>query len=108
VPSPALLSAAEQVAAVGISLHVSLALVERVSRDCESIAKAFTRLYLRELWEPFEKAGQPEEGWDELTTAVTSLRPLASEALLALFKQRMTTQLEDAFGKVIEHQAKRK
>jgi DNA-binding transcriptional MerR regulator len=108
VPSPALLSAAEQVAAVGISLHVSLALVERVSRDCESIAKAFTRLYLRELWEPFEKAGQPEEGWDELITAVTSLRPLASEALLALFKQRMTTQLEDAFGKVIEHQAKRK
>jgi len=108
VPSPALLSAAEEVAAVGISLHVSLALVERVSHDCESIAKAFTRLYLRELWEPFEKAGQPEDGWEDLISAVTSLRPLASEALLALFKQRMTTQLEDAFGKVIEHQAKRK
>ena len=108
VPSPALLAAAEEVAGLGISLHVSLALVERVSRDCESIAKAFTRLYLRELWEPFEKAGQPEEGWDDLIAAVTSLRPLASEALLALFKQRMTTQLEDAFGKVIEHQAKRK
>jgi len=108
VPSPALLSAAEEVAALGISLHVSLALVERVSRDCESIAKAFTRLYLRELWEPFEKAGQPEDGWEDLTAAVTSLRPLAAEALLALFKQRMTTQLEDAFGKVIEHQAKRK
>jgi DNA-binding transcriptional MerR regulator len=108
VPSPALLSAAEQVAAVGIPLHASLALVERVSRDSESIAKAFTGLYLKELWEPFEKAGQPEERWDELITAVTSLRPLASEALLALFEQRMTTQLEDAFGKVIEHQAKRK
>jgi hypothetical protein len=36
------------------------------------------------------------------------LRPLASEALLALFKLRMTAQLENAFGKVIEHQAKRK
>ncbi len=108
VPSPALLSAAEEVSSLGIPLHVSLALVERVSRDCESIAKAFTRLYLRELWEPFEKAGQPEEGWEDLIAAVTSLRPLAAEALLALFKQRMTTQLEDAFGKVIEHQAKRK
>jgi len=38
----------------------------------------------------------------------SSFGPLASEALLALFKQRMTSQLEAAFGKVIEHQAKRK
>ena len=52
-----------------------------------------------------------EEAWrqaDKLIEGVDSLRPLASEALLALFKLRMTTQLEDAFGKVIEHQAKRK
>ena len=54
------------------------------------------------------QAGQPDEGWDELIAGVGSLRPLASEALLALFKQRMTAQLEDAFGKVLAHQAKRK
>lgn len=108
VPSPALLGAAEDVVALGIPLHAALVLVERVSRHCESISRAFTRLFLRELWEPFEQAGQPEEGWDELIEAVDSLRPLASEALLALFKQRMTTELEDAFGKVIEHQAKRR
>ena len=108
VPSPALLDAAEQVMALGISLHAALALVERVSRDCESISRAFTKLYLGELWDPFEQAGQPDDGWEELIDAVNALRPLASEALLALFKQRMSTQLEDAFGKVLEHQAKRK
>jgi DNA-binding transcriptional MerR regulator len=108
VPSPALLGAAEEVVGLGISLHAALALVERVSRDCESISRAFTKLFLKELWEPFEQAGQPDERWDELIEAVSSLRPLASEALLALFKQRMTAQLESAFGKVLEHQAKRK
>jgi DNA-binding transcriptional MerR regulator len=107
-PSPALLSAAEQVMALGISLHAALALVERVSRDCDSISRGFTRLFLKELWEPFEQAGQPQERWDELIAAVGELRPLASEALLALFKQSMTVQLEGAFGKVIEQQAKRK
>jgi DNA-binding transcriptional MerR regulator len=107
-PSPALLAAAEQVVALGIPLHAALVLVEKVSRDCESISRAFTKLFLRELWEPFDQAGQPDEGWDELIDGVSSLRPLASEALLALFKQRMTAQLEDAFGKVLEHQAKRK
>ncbi|MGO9249385.1 MAG: MerR family transcriptional regulator [Solirubrobacteraceae bacterium] len=107
VPSPALMRDAEEVVALGIPLHAALVLVERVSRDCESISRAFTKLFLRELWEPFEQAGQPDERWDELIEAVGSLRPLASEALLALFKQRMTTQLEAAFGRVIEHQAKR-
>ena len=108
VPSPALLKAAEEVVDLGIPLHAALVLVERVSRDCESISRAFTKLFLRELWEPFDEAGQPDEGWDELIEGVGALRPLASEALLALFKQRMTAQLEEAFGKVLEHQAKRR
>jgi DNA-binding transcriptional MerR regulator len=107
-PSPALLDAAEQVISLGIPLRAALALVERVSRDCDSIARSFTRLFLRQLWEPFEREGQPEERWDELIGAVEALRPLASEALLALFKQAMTAQLEGAFGKVIEHQARRR
>jgi DNA-binding transcriptional MerR regulator len=107
-PSPALLSAAEQVIALGIPLHAALSLSDRVSRDADSIARAFTKLFIRELWEPFDAAGQPAEGWDELIESVDQLRPLASEALLALFKLRMTAQLEDAFGKVIEHQAKRR
>jgi DNA-binding transcriptional MerR regulator len=108
IPSPALMRDAEQVVALGIPIHAALMLVERVSRDADSIARAFTKLFLKELWEPFEQAGRPDERWDELIEAVGSLRPLASEALLALFKQRMTTQLESAFGKVIEHQTKRK
>ena len=108
VTSPALLAAAEQVMALGIPLRTTLELIERVSRDCDSVARSFTKLFLRELWEPFERAGQPPEGWDELIESVDSLRPLASEALLAMFKLRMTSQLEEAFGKVIEHQAKRK
>ncbi|HEX3519436.1 MAG TPA: MerR family transcriptional regulator [Solirubrobacteraceae bacterium] len=107
IPSPSLMTAAEQVVALGIPIHSALTLVERVSRDCESISRDFTKLFLRELWEPFDQAGQPDEGWDELIESVDSLRPLASEALLAMFKLRMTTQLENAFGKVIEHQAKR-
>jgi DNA-binding transcriptional MerR regulator len=108
VPSPALLEAADQVVAMGIPLHASLVLVERVSRDCESISRAFARLFLTELWEPFERAGQPQERWDELIDSVAALRPIASEALLALFKLAMTAQLESAFGKLIEQQAKRK
>jgi DNA-binding transcriptional MerR regulator len=107
VTSPALLEAAEQVMALGIPLRTTLELIERVSRDCDSVARSFTKLFLREVWEPFEREGQPPERWDELIGVVDSLRPLASEALLAMFKLRMTSQLEEGFGKVVAHQAKK-
>jgi DNA-binding transcriptional MerR regulator len=107
VPSPALMRAADEVTALGVSLHAALGLIERVSRDCESIARAFVRLYLRELWEPFAQAGQPEERWDELIEAIGALRPIASEALLALFKQRMSAEVESASAKLIARQMKR-
>jgi DNA-binding transcriptional MerR regulator len=105
-PSPALLRAAQEVVGLGIPMHSALVLVERMSRECDSVARDFTKLFLRELWQPFDEAGQPDEGWDKLIEGVDSLRPLASEALLALFKLRMTSELERAFGRVIEHQAK--
>jgi DNA-binding transcriptional MerR regulator len=107
VPSPALMRAAEEVMRLGISLHAALALVERVSRDCESISRAFVKLYLKEVWEPFAEAGQPEERWDEVTDAIRTLRGVASEALLAIFKQRMTAQVESASSRLLERQAKR-
>jgi DNA-binding transcriptional MerR regulator len=107
VPSPALMKAAEQVTELGISLHAALSLVERVSRDCESISRAFVRLYLKELWEPFIEGGQPEERWDEVTEAIRALRAIASEALLAIFKQRMSAEVEAASAKLLEQHAKR-
>jgi DNA-binding transcriptional MerR regulator len=107
VPSPALMKAAEQVTELGISLHAALSLVERVSRDCESISRAFVRLYMKELWEPFMEGDQPDERWDELIEAIRALRAIASEALLAIFKQRMSTEVEAASAKLLEQQVKR-
>jgi DNA-binding transcriptional MerR regulator len=106
VPSPSLMKAAEEVTALGISLHAALALVERVSRDCESISRAFVRLYIKELWDPFVEDGQPEERWDEVVAAISSLRAIASEALLAVFKQRMATEVETASAKLLERHVK--
>jgi DNA-binding transcriptional MerR regulator len=105
-PSPALMRAAEEVIALGIPLPAALALVERVSRDCESISRAFVRLYLKEVWEPFAQAGQPEERWDEVIDAIAALRAIATEALLAIFKQRMTAQVESESARLLARQAK--
>ena len=42
-----------------------------------------------------------------MTEAIESLRPLASEAVLAAFQLSLASEMEDAFGKTLERQAKR-
>jgi DNA-binding transcriptional MerR regulator len=106
-PSPALLRAAEEVLARGVPLSSALTVIEKVKRSSESSSKAFVRLFLDEVWKPFNEAGQPADRWPEVIETIERLRPLASEAVLATFKQTMEAEVEKAFGKVLEEQAKR-
>ena len=106
-PSPALLRAAEEVTRRGVPLDAALAVIEEVKRRAEGIARAFVELFLVEVWRPFEKAGRPEDRWDEITETIERLRPLAADVVVAMFKQTMAAEAEDAFGKVLSRQGKR-
>ena len=106
-PSPALLRAAEEVLSRGIPLPAALSMIGQVKRNCEAVSHAFVKLFMEELWMPFERDGKPEQRWDEVMESIERLRSLASEALLAMFKQTMTAEVEDAFGKALARQVKR-
>lgn len=107
VPSPALLRAAEDVTRRGVPLSAALQVVAKVQRNAHATAKAFVALFLDEIWTPFEQAGQPEDAWPDVTDAIEHLRPLASEALLAIFQRTMEEEVDSTFGKLLERQAKR-
>jgi DNA-binding transcriptional MerR regulator len=106
-PSPTLLSAAEEVLKMGISLPAALAAIERLSRNSQSGARTFVNLFVEELWKPFDESGRPEEGWAEITAAVERLRPLAVEAMNASFRLALTAEIEKAFGEVLERRKKK-
>jgi DNA-binding transcriptional MerR regulator len=107
-PSPALLRAAEAVLGMGIELPAALAVIEKLERNAQSSARTFVNLFVDELWKPFDEAGRPEEGWDELIEAIGRLRPLAFDALNATFRLTLTTEIEKAFGEVLERRQKKK
>jgi hypothetical protein len=100
VPSPSLLSVAEQVAARGVSLDGALAVFEQVEQHCDAVSGAFVALFMSEVWEPFQAAGMPTERWTEIDESIERLRPLATEALVVIFGQRMSAQIEAAFGQL--------
>jgi hypothetical protein len=99
-PSPALLAVAEEIGKRGISLKGALDVLEEVEKHCDSVSRSFIRLFLREMWKPFQEAGMPGERWPEIEESIERLRPIASEAVLAIFQQRMSTQIEGAFGEI--------
>jgi DNA-binding transcriptional MerR regulator len=98
VPSPSLLSVAEQVVARGVSLDGALSVFKQVELHCDAVSAAFVALFMGEVWAPFQHAGMPTDRWPEIDETIERLRPLATEALLAIFGQRMSAQIEEAFG----------
>jgi DNA-binding transcriptional MerR regulator len=100
VPSPSLLAVAERVGQRGVSLDAALAVFEAIEAPCDSVSASFVKLFMDDVWEPFQRAGMPLERWSEIEQSIEQLRPLATEALVAIFGQRMSAQIEAAFGKL--------
>ena len=107
-PSPALLRAAEEVMGMGIELPDALAAIEKLTRNAQASARTFVDLFVEEVWKPFDDAGRPEEGWEEIIAAIGRLRPLAFDALNATFRLSLTAEIEKAFGEVLERRQKKK
>ena len=105
VPSPTLLSAGEELARSGVPPEAAIRVLEQLNRHSEGVAEAFVRLFLEQLWRPFEAAGRPEERLPDVRQALERVRPLASEALLAVFQRKMTQAVEQAFGRELERGA---
>jgi DNA-binding transcriptional MerR regulator len=102
VPNPTLLHAAEELRALGISADTAMAVLEQIDRGSRSIARGFTKLFLEEIWRPFAEAGQPEEEWPRVREALERLRPLATDAVLAVFRRTMAEATERRFGEELE------
>ena len=102
VPAPSLLDAAARAVDQGVDLRAALDAVERAQRGTQSIARAFVRLFLKELWEPVRTGPDSDERWPQVVDAIGALRPVASQTVLALFTQAMAEEMELAFAREVE------
>ena len=73
-------------------------------RQARGVARVFVEVFLENVWKPFNRAGRPEEEWPKVREALERLRPLASEALLAIFQQVMSEAVEEAAGREIRQE----
>ncbi len=101
VPSPLLLEGMAELLSRGVSVEAALAVVEQMRRHSEAVARAFVKLFLEEVWKPFEESGSAAQ-WPGVREAIERLRPMASQAFVSVFQQTMTAEVEAAFGRELE------
>lgn len=107
-PFPSLLEAAEGVVAAGVPLDHAIAVLDKVRGRCRSISHEFVKLFLDDVWKPFEEDGYPDDRWSEVREALDRLRPLSLQAMVAIYRMTMSDEVEKAFGKQLERMAGRK
>jgi DNA-binding transcriptional MerR regulator len=107
-PAPTLIDIAQEVVSRGVPLAHALAVFMKVRERCEAIGREFVRLFLDDLWKPFEAAGYPDERWQEVVDSIERLRPLSSQAVLVIYQLTMTGEVEQAFGRELERLSKRR
>ncbi len=104
--SPRLHRAGAALVELGISPEAALDTAAKLRRQAEGAARAFVDLFVKEIWDPFDKAGRPEQDWPKVREALDRLRPLASDALLAMFGIAMGEATEKAGERTLRNAAK--
>ncbi len=104
--SPRLQRAGGALVELGVSPEAALDTADKLRRQADAAARTFVDLFVREIWEPFNKAGRPDEDWPKVREALDRMRPLASDAVLAMFQIAMGEATEKAGERTLRNAAK--
>ncbi len=104
--SPRLQRAGGALVELGVGPEAALATADKLRRQADAAARTFVDLFVKEIWEPFDKAGRPEEDWPKVREALDRMRPLASDAVLAMFQIAMGEATEKAGERTLRNAAK--
>jgi DNA-binding transcriptional MerR regulator len=106
VLSPRLQRAAAELSALGVPPEAGLEVAEKLRRHARGVSRAFIELFVQYVWQPFDRAGRPEDQWPQVRETLERLRPLASESLLSMFQLVMSEAVEEAAGRVLQREAR--
>jgi DNA-binding transcriptional MerR regulator len=79
---------------LGLSVDDFLQASARIRTKTEEIAEIFEAVWLESIWQPFIDAGMPDSELPRLQETAARVKPLAIDAVIALFTSAMDAQIE--------------
>jgi len=95
---PFVVRAGAKAMALGLDRASVVALLPLLGEHLHVIAQRFVDEFRAQMWKPFVEAGLPDEQWPAVLESITSLLPVASQAVLAVFRDELDKVIEDALG----------
>jgi len=98
---PFVVKAGAQAVALGLERASVVALLPFLSEHLDAIAHRFVDDVRGQLWRPFADAGMPAEQWPLMLSTIESLLPVASQAVVAVFRDKLNEAIDEAMGEEI-------
>lgn len=95
---PFVVRAGAKAVALGLERDAVLALLPMLAEHLHVIAQRFVDDFRAQVWNPFVEAGLPEDRWPAMLETIRTLLPVASQAVLAVFRDELNTVIDDALG----------
>lgn len=95
---PFVVRAGAKAMALGLDRGSVLDLLPLLGEHLHVIAQRFVDEFRAQLWKPFADAGLPEDQWPAMLDSIRTLLPVASQAVLAVFRDELNDVVEEALG----------
>jgi DNA-binding transcriptional MerR regulator len=95
---PFVVRAGAKAMALGFDRGAVLALLPLLGEHLRVIAQRFVDEFRAQVWKPFAEAGFPEDRWPAMLESISTLLPVASQAVLAVFRDELENVIEEALG----------
>jgi DNA-binding transcriptional MerR regulator len=98
---PYVVKAGAQAVALGLERQSVLSLLPFLSGHLQAVAHRFVEEVRTQLWRPFADVGMPAEDWPAMLSTIESLLPVASQAVVAIFRDELNLAIDEAMGEEI-------
>jgi hypothetical protein len=99
---PYVVRAGAQAIALGLDRASVLALMPFLAERLHPVAERLVAEVRAQIWAPFADAGLPEEQWPEMLRTIETILPVASQAVLAIFRDELDKAIDTALGEELE------
>lgn len=99
---PTIVRAGAAAVSLGLTPQSVIELFPRVSQSLRQVADALVALVADQIVDPFMDAGMPEERWEGVTDAVETLLPVASQVVVAIFREQLADSIEAEIGEQLK------
>lgn len=96
---PFVVRAGAKAVALGLERDAVLALLPMLAEHLHVIAQRFVDDFRAQVWNPFVEAGLPEDRWPAMLETIRTLLPVASQAVLAVFRDELNTVIDEALDR---------